>query len=470
MAEEKKRVYFFEKGDAEGRTELKWLLGGKGANLAEMANAGLPVPPGFSLTTETCQEFQELESDWPEGLEEEVSEHLKRLQEVTGRDLGDTENPLLVSVRSGAAQSMPGMMDTILNLGLNDQSVQGLVKQSGDERFAWDCYRRFIQMFGNVAMKIPHQDFDEYLHKARERAGVKYDSQLEADDLKQIVEDFKEVYKKDTGEEFPEEPQAQLKRAIDAVFGSWNNPQAVRYREINEITGLLGTAVNVQTMVFGNMGHTSLTGVGFTRNPATGENKLYGEYLINAQGEDVVAGIRTPQDINSLPEEDLTEFPEAEISPEEANKIYNDIYEQLLEIKDKLESHYKNMQDFEFTVQQGELFMLQTRTGKRTAAAAVKMAVDMTEESLIDQKTAVCRVDAQQIEQLLHKQFDQDDKKQAEDSDRELAIGLPASPGAAVGKIALTADDAEEMAQAEKEKAAEDEEPRGIILVREDSL
>ncbi|MFP4029369.1 MAG: pyruvate, phosphate dikinase [Candidatus Brocadiia bacterium] len=469
MAEEKKRVYFFEKGDAEGRTELKWLLGGKGANLAEMANAGLPVPPGFSLTTETCQEFQELENDWPEGLEEEVSEHLKRLQEVTGRDLGDTENPLLVSVRSGAAQSMPGMMDTILNLGLNDQSVQGLVKQSGDERFAWDCYRRFIQMFGNVAMKIPHQDFDEYLHKARERAGVKYDSQLEADDLKQIVEDFKEVYKKDTGEEFPEEPQAQLKRAIDAVFGSWNNPQAVRYREINEITGLLGTAVNVQTMVFGNMGHTSLTGVGFTRNPATGENKLYGEYLINAQGEDVVAGIRTPQDINSLPEEDLTEFPEAEISPEEANKIYNDIYEQLLEIKDKLESHYKNMQDFEFTVQQGELFMLQTRTGKRTAAAAVKMAVDMTEESLIDQKTAVCRVDAQQIEQLLHKQFDQDDKKQAEDNDRELAIGLPASPGAAVGKIALTADDAEEMAQAEKEKAAEDEEPEGIILVREET-
>mgnify|MGYP006284705533 FL=1 len=461
----KKRVYFFEEGDAEGRTELKWLLGGKGANLAEMANVGLPVPPGFTLTTETCQEFQQLEGDWPEGLEQEVTEHLARLEQVTGRELGDNENPLLVSVRSGAAQSMPGMMDTILNLGLNDTSVEGLAKQSGDARFAWDCYRRFIQMFGNVAMKIPHSDFDDYLHEAREEAGVQFDSQLDVEHLKEIVEEFKVVYKEDTGEEFPQEPKAQLKRAIDAVFGSWSNPQAVRYREINEITGLLGTAVNVQTMVFGNMGHTSLTGVGFTRNPATGENKLYGEYLINAQGEDVVAGIRTPKDINKLSDEDLSEFPEAEVSQEEANQIFNDIYEQLLDIKDKLEGHYRDMQDFEFTAQEGNLYMLQTRTGKRTAAAAVKIAVDMENEGLIDERTAVCRVDPQAIEQLLHKQFDKDAKEQAEKDGRDLATGLPASPGAAVGKIALTADDAEEMAAEEAEK----DQPAGIILVREET-
>ena len=465
MSEGKKRVYFFEEGDAEGRTELKWLLGGKGANLAEMANVGLPVPPGFTLTTETCQEFQQMEGDWPEGLQQEVDEHLARLEEVTGRKLGDNENPLLVSVRSGAAQSMPGMMDTILNLGLNDTSVEGLAKQSGDARFAWDCYRRFIQMFGNVAMKIPHSDFDDYLHEAREEAGVQFDSQLDVEHLKQIVEEFKVVYKQDTGEEFPQEPRAQLKRAIDAVFGSWSNPQAVRYREINEITGLLGTAVNVQTMVFGNMGHTSLTGVGFTRNPATGENKLYGEFLINAQGEDVVAGIRTPKDINELPGEDLSEFPEAEVSTEEANQIFNEIYEELLEVKDKLEGHYKDMQDFEFTAQEGNLYMLQTRTGKRTAAAAVKIAVDMEDEDLIDERTAVCRVDPQAIEQLLHKQFDKDAKAQAEADGRDLATGLPASPGAAVGKIALTADDAEEMAAAEAEK----DEPAGIILVREET-
>jgi pyruvate,orthophosphate dikinase len=461
----KKRVYFFEQGDAEGRTDLKWLLGGKGANLAEMANVGLPVPPGFTITTETCQEYQESKG-WPEGLEEEVAQHLKRLEKVTGRRLGDTENPLLVSVRSGAAQSMPGMMDTILNLGLNDDSVEGLAKESGDERFAWDCYRRFIQMFGNVAMKIPHSDFDDYLHKAREEAGVQYDSQLKADQLKKIVEDFKKVYKKDTGEEFPEDPQEQLKRAINAVFGSWNNPQAVRYREINEIKGLLGTAVNVQTMVFGNMGYTSFTGVGFTRNPATGENKLYGEYLINAQGEDVVAGIRTPKDVNQLAEEDLSEFSECDIDPDEAKELYGRMYEQLVEIKGKLENHYKDMQDFEFTAQQGELYMLQTRTGKRTADAAVKIAVDMAQEGFIDERTAVLRVEPQQLEQLLHKQFDPDAKRSAEEEGRELGRGLPASPGAAVGKIALSADDAEQMAAAEAERG---EDGFGIILVREET-
>ncbi len=463
-SKQKKRVFFFQQNDAEGRTDLKWLLGGKGANLAEMSNVGLPVPPGFTLTTETCREYQEV-GGWPEGLQEELDSHIDRLEKATGTRLGDTEDPLLVSVRSGAAQSMPGMMDTVLNLGLNDDSVQGLAKQSGDERFAWDCYRRFIQMFGNVAMRIPHGDFDKYLHKAREDAGVKFDSQLGADRLKDIVEQFKKVYLEDTGEEFPQEPRAQLKRAINAVFGSWSNPQAVRYREINEIKGLLGTAVNVQTMVFGNMGYTSFTGVGFTRNPATGENKLYGEYLINAQGEDVVAGIRTPEDVNGLPEEDLSGFGDADVDSGEAKKLYKGLYEQLVDIKHKLEEHYKDMQDFEFTAQQGKLFMLQTRTGKRTAAAAVKIAVDMAQESLIDERTAVLRVEPRQIEQLLHKQFKPEAKTAAEESGAELGRGLPASPGAAVGRIALTADRAEEMAEEEAGKS----DATGIILVREET-
>jgi pyruvate,orthophosphate dikinase len=467
MSSDKQMIYFFEQGEADGRTEMKPLLGGKGANLAEMANVGLPVPPGFTLTTEVCKEFLERDQKWPEGLEESLDENLARLEEVTGRKLGDAENPLLVSVRSGAAVSMPGMMDTILNLGLNDEAVEGLAKQSGDERFAWDCYRRFIQMFGNVAMFIPHHEFDRLLHEEREKVGVQFDSQLSVDALKEIVEEFKRIFKENTGEEFPTDPKEQLARAINAVFGSWNNPQAVRYREINEIRGLLGTAVNVQTMVFGNMGHTSFTGVGFTRNPATGENKLYGEYLVNAQGEDVVAGIRTPKDVNEMQNEDLSEFPEAEMSPEEANELYTKMYDQLVDIKHTLEEHYKDVQDFEFTGQQGELFMLQTRTGKRTAVAAVKIAVDMKEEGLIDERTAVMRVDPNQLEQLLHKQFDPEAKEKATDYEgRLLATGLPASPGAAVGKIALTADDAEEMAAAEAEKG---EEGMGVILVREET-
>ncbi|MFO7958733.1 MAG: pyruvate, phosphate dikinase [Candidatus Brocadiia bacterium] len=458
-------IYFFKQGEADGRTEMKQLLGGKGANLAEMANVGLPVPPGFTITTEMCREYLENDGQWPEGLEEALEENLARLEEVTDRKLGGRENPLLVSVRSGAAVSMPGMMDTILNLGLNDDAVQGLTKQSGDERFAWDCYRRFIQMFGNVAMFIPHSDFDDILHEEREKAGVQYDSQLNAEQLKEIVEEFKAIYKKDTGEEFPTDPKEQLRRAIDAVFGSWNNPQAIRYREINEIRGLLGTAVNVQTMVFGNMGLTSFTGVGFTRNPATGENKLYGEYLINAQGEDVVAGIRTPKDVNKLQDEDLSEFPECDIDPAEANELYDDLYDQLLDVKHTLEEHYRDMQDFEFTAQQGKLYMLQTRTGKRTAVAAVKIAVEMTEEDLIDKATAVNRIDPNQLEQLLHKHFDADAESEALEQGRCLAEGLPASPGAAVGKIALTADDAEEMAAAEAVK----DDPAGIILVREET-
>jgi len=462
----KKRIYFFKQGEADGRTDMKQLLGGKGANLAEMSNVGLPVPPGFTLTTETCDEFYKVGKKWPDGLEQELDENIARLEEVTGRKLGDKDNPLLVSVRSGAAVSMPGMMDTILNLGLNDDAVQGLAKQSGDERFAWDCYRRFIQMFGNVAMFIPHRLFDQMLHDEREKAGVEFDSQLSVDQLKEIVAEFKKIYKQNTDEDFPTDPKEQLARAINAVFGSWNNPQAIRYREIHEIRGLLGTAVNVQTMVFGNMGHTSFTGVGFTRNPATGENKLYGEYLVNAQGEDVVAGIRTPKDVNEMPNEDLSDFPECDIPAEEARALYKKMYDQLVDIKHTLEEHYKDVQDFEFTGQQGELFMLQTRTGKRTAMAAVQIAVDMEQEGLIDKKTAVMRIEPNQIEQLLHKQFDTDAKREAESSGRLLAVGLPASPGAAVGKIALTADDAEKMAAAEAEKGAEG---MGVILVREET-
>ncbi len=460
----KKRIYFFKQGEADGRTDMKPLLGGKGANLAEMSNVGLPVPPGFTITTETCDEFYKVGKKWPEGLDKELDQNLAHLEEVTGRKLGDQNDPLLVSVRSGAAISMPGMMDTILNLGLNDTAVEGLTAQSGDARFAWDCYRRFIEMFGNVAMYIPHRSFDAVLHREREKAGVQFDSQLSAEQLKEVVEEFKGIYKENTNEDFPQEPREQLRRAIDAVFGSWNNPQAIRYREINEIRGLLGTAVNVQTMVFGNMGHTSFTGVGFTRNPATGENKLYGEYLVNAQGEDVVAGIRTPKDVNLMAEEDLSDFPESEMAAEDAKALYGRMYAKLLEIKNTLEQHYKDVQDFEFTGQQGELFMLQTRTGKRTAMAAVQIAVDLEEEGLIDKKTAILRVEPNQIEQLLHKQFDSKAKEAAQS--RMLAVGLPASPGAAVGRIAVTADDAEVMAAAEAEKG---DEALGIILVREET-
>ncbi|MHC4447721.1 MAG: pyruvate, phosphate dikinase, partial [Planctomycetota bacterium] len=464
-ADETKRIYFFKQGAADGRTEMKELLGGKGANLAEMSNVGLPVPPGFTLTTQTCHDYQTNDEKWPEGLEEELDANIAKLEQTTGRRLGDKDNPLLVSVRSGAAVSMPGMMDTVLNLGLNDQSVVGLAGLSGDERFAWDCYRRFIQMFGNVAMYVPHRLFDRVLHEERDKAGVQFDSQLSAEQIKEVVEEFKKIYRENTHEDFPTDPKEQLRRAINAVFGSWDNPQAIRYREINEIKGLLGTAVNVQTMVFGNMGHTSFTGVGFTRNPATGEDKLYGEYLVNAQGEDVVAGIRTPKSVDELPAEDLSDFPECQVPADEARELYGRMYDQLVEIKHTLEEHYKDMQDFEFTAQEGTLYMLQTRTGKRTAMAAVHIAVEMKEGGLIDKKAAVMRVEPNQIEQLLHKQFDEDAKAKAEQDGRELARGLPASPGAAVGKIALTADDAESMAAEEAEK----DEPMGIILVREET-
>ncbi len=417
----KKYVYFF----GEGKKEMKKLLGGKGANLSEMTNIGLPVPPGFTITTEVCNLFYELGKRYPEGLQEQVDDALKKLEGKMGLDLGDEENPLLVSVRSGSAFSMPGMMDTVLNLGLNDKTVEGLIKKTGNARFGWDSYRRFIQMFGDVVMGVEHDSFEEAMQAKKDEKGAKFDTDLDADDLKELVEGYKKIIKEDAGEDFPQDPRKQLQMSVDAVFGSWNNKRAITYRNLHDIPHNLGTAVNVQAMVFGNMGQNSGTGVAFTRNPSTGENKEYGEYLINAQGEDVVAGIRTPQDITKLKEE----MPE--------------IYEELMEVFKKLEEHYKEMQDLEFTIQEGKLYILQTRTGKRTAAAALQIAVDMEKENLIDKKTAIMRVEPQQLDQLLHKQIDKEAKKDA----RLLAKGLPASPGAALGKVVFDADDAVKEAE-----------------------
>ncbi len=426
----KKWVYSFE----EGKKELKEILGGKGSNLAEMTNIGIPTPPGFTLTTEACAEYYKLNKKYTPGTWDQVEKKLEELEKKIGMKLGDPQDPLLVSVRSGAAVSMPGMMDTVLNLGLNDSSVQGLAKKTNDERFAYDTYRRFINMFGDVVIGVDHKYFEEILDKAKETKGVEYDIDLEAEDWKKVCEQYKETIKKHAGKLFPENPKEQLKMAIDAVFNSWNNKRAIAYRRINSITGLLGTAVNVQTMVFGNMGGTSGTGVLFTRNPSTGENKLYGEYLTNAQGEDIVAGIRTPKHI------------------EELKKEMPKIYDQLIHIYKKVEKHYKDMQDMEFTIQEGKLFILQTRNGKRTATAALRIAVEMEEEGLIDKKAAILRIDAEQLEHLLHKRLDPIAKEKAE----VLAKGLPASPGAAVGKVVFTADRAHELAQ-EGEK---------VILVR----
>ncbi len=429
-----KYIYFFGGGKAEGRGDMKDLLGGKGAGLAEMTNAGIPVPPGFTITTEMCTYYYQHNGKLPDDFDQQLNEYLKKLEEVTGKKFGSPENPLLVSVRSGAKISMPGMMDTILNLGLNDEVVKGLAKNSGDERFAYDAYRRFIQMFGNVVMGIDKNKFEKYLEEKKKERGVKYDSELTSDDLKDLVEKFKQVYKEETGEDFPQDPMQQLKMAIEAVFKSWNNPRAITYRKINKIPDDLGTAVNIVTMVFGNMGDDSGTGVGFTRNPSTGEKEFYGEYLTNAQGEDVVAGIRTPKPISELEKE----MPE--------------VYKQLKEITERLEKHYRDVQDFEFTIEKGKLYMLQTRTGKRTPLAAVKIAVDMVEEGLITKEEAIMRVEPSQIDQLLHPIIDPKVKVEP------IAKGLPASPGAASGKVVFTADDAEEKAK---------EEP--VILVREET-
>jgi len=419
----KKYVYFF----GEGKREMKKLLGGKGADLSEMTNMGLPVPYGFTITTEVCNLFYDLGKRYPEGLEDQIEENLKKLEEKMGMGFGDEKNPLLVSVRSGAAISMPGMMDTVLNLGLNDKTIIALIKKTKNERFGWDSYRRFVQMFGNVVMDVEHNRFEEALQSKKDKKNVKFDTELTAEDLKELVEDYKKIIKEAKGKSFPQDPREQLKMSINAVFGSWNNKRAISYRNLHDIPHNIGTAANVQAMVFGNMGQDSGTGVAFTRNPATGEDKFYGEYLMNAQGEDVVAGIRTPKHISDLKEE----MPE--------------IYKQLIDIRKKLEEHYKDMQDVEFTIQEGKLYMLQTRTGKRTAAAALQIAVDMVEQGYIDKKTAVTRVEPQMLDQLLHKQLDKKAKKNAE----LLTRGLPASPGAALGKVVFDADTAVKEAKSE---------------------
>ncbi|MFP4524630.1 MAG: pyruvate, phosphate dikinase [Candidatus Woesearchaeota archaeon] len=418
-----KHVYFFGAGKTEGKKELKQSLGGKGANLAEMANLGVPVPPGFTISTETCAAYYDAGEQLPAEAQKEIDENLAKLEDAMGKKLGDAEDPLLLSVRSGAAVSMPGMMDTVLNLGLNDDIVAGLAKKTGNDRFAWDAYRRFIQMFGDVVMGVPHSKFEQALEKVKATKGAEVDTDLDTEALKEVVEAYKKVVRDAKGESFPQDSKEQLMRSIDAVFGSWNNERAINYRQLNDIKGLKGTAVNVQTMVFGNMGDTSGTGVCFTRNPSTGEKKFYGEYLMNAQGEDVVAGIRTPKAISTLEDQ------------------MPDVYKELVEIYQKLEEHYKDMQDLEFTIQEGKLYMLQTRNGKRTAQAAVRIAVDMLKEGLIDKKTAVLRVDPQQLDQLLHKGLDPIARKEHD----VIATGLPASPGAAVGVIAFDAERAVEM-------------------------
>ncbi len=411
-----KRVYLFR----EGRAEMKNLLGGKGANLAEMTYIGLPVPPGFTITTAVCNEYYENERSMPPGLEEEIEAGLADLEQQTGKALGSRENPLLVSVRSGAVFSMPGMMDTILNLGLNDETVLGLAEATGDQRFAYDCYRRFIQMFGNVVLKMEHDDFEDLLTETRKELGAKYDHEISAEALENLVERYKALVRDKAGIDFPQDPKEQLMLAVRAVFDSWHNQRAIVYRRINKIPDDLGTAVNVQTMVFGNMGDNSGTGVLFTRSPATGEKSIYGEYLTNAQGEDVVAGIRTPQPIQLLAEE----LPE--------------VYHQLMGVCETLEKHYRDMQDIEFTVEKGKLYVLQTRAGKRTAAAAVRIAVEMVKEGLISRETALMRVEPDQIATLLHPCIDPKAEIDV------VATGLPASPGAASGKIVFDADLAEE--------------------------
>ncbi|MGP1602705.1 pyruvate, phosphate dikinase [Treponema sp.] len=420
-----KFVYFFGNGKAEGDASMKEGLGGKGANLAEMTNLGIPVPPGFTISTEVCKLYYENGKKYPDTLESEVAEHLERLEKLMGKKLGDANDPLLVSVRSGAAQSMPGMMDTILNLGMNDKAVEGLSTKTGNPRFAWDAYRRFIQMFGDVAMGVPSEGFENALDDIKVSKGVKLDTELDADDLKKLVGRYKEIYKKHTGKDFPQNPVEQMWGAINAVFGSWMNERAIKYRALNSIRGLAGTAVNIQSMVFGNFGNDSGTGVCFSRDPSTGENKFYGEYLMNAQGEDVVAGIRTPETIEKLASE---------------NK---EVYADLIAIRDRLEKHYRDMQDMEFTVQQGKLFILQTRNGKRTGQAAVRCAVEMVEEKLIDKKTAVMRVSPDQLDQLLHPRIDPKAVKET----KPLTKGLNASPGAACGQIVYTADEADSWVQ-----------------------
>ncbi len=419
-----KNVYFFGEGKAEGRANMKPLLGGKGANLAEMTNLRLPVPPGFTISTDVCADYYARGRRYAPGLKDEVAAHLSRLEKLMGKRLGDAKDPLLVSVRSGAAESMPGMMDTVLNLGLNDKAVAGLAAQSGNERFAKDAYRRFINMYGDVVMGLEHAKFENALTAVKRAKGVEEDTDLDAKDLDRVIAAYKRIYKQETKREFPQNPTAQLWGAIDAVFGSWESERAIRYREIHEITGLLGTAVNVQSMVFGNYGETSGTGVCFTRDPSTGEKVFYGEYLMNAQGEDVVAGIRTPLPLSDLKKQDPK------------------IYGELDKIRLRLEKHYRDMQDMEFTIESGKLYMLQTRAGKRTGAAAVKIAMDLEREGLVDRQGALMLVEPDQLDQLLHPLIDRTKSK----SIQSVAKALNASPGAATGRVVFTAEDAEEWA------------------------
>ena len=417
-----KWVYLFGMGKADGKGEMKGLLGGKGAGLAEMSRLGLPVPAGFTITTDACNAFFDSGKRYPAGMWEEVLQNLKKVEKAMGMKFGDAGNPLLVSVRSGAKFSMPGMMDTVLNLGLNRDTLQGIIKKTKNERFAYDAYRRFIGMFGSIVMDISKKKFEEVLEDAKKKKGYSQDTDLTADDLKELVEAYKDIYRKETGSGFPEDPYEQLRMAINAVFGSWFGERAIKYRRLNDIPDNLGTACNVQTMVFGNMGDNSGTVVGFTRDPSTGEKQFFAECLINAQGEDVVAGIRTPLHIDEL----KRRLPGA--------------YRDLDGIYKKLEKHYRDMLDLEFTVQEGKLYMLQTRVGKRTAKAALKIAIDLVKEKQIDKNTALLRIDPMQLDQLLHPMIDPKAKIKV------LAKGLPASPGAAIGKVVFTADEAEKWA------------------------
>ncbi len=421
----KKYVYLFKEGNAD----MRELLGGKGANLAEMTNLGLPIPQGFTVSTEACTEYYNDGKKINDEIQSQIFEALKKLEEMQGKKFGDNNDPLLVSVRSGARASMPGMMDTILNLGLNDVAVEGFAAKTGNPRFAYDSYRRFIQMYSDVVMEVPKSFFEKIIDEVKEAKGVHYDTELTVDDLKELVKRFKEVYKNAmNGEEFPQDPTEQLMGAVKAVFRSWDNPRAIVYRRMNDIPGDWGTAVNVQAMVFGNMGETSGTGVAFTRNPSTGEKGIYGEYLINAQGEDVVAGVRTPQPITKLAED----LPEC--------------YKEFMEIAHKLEDHYRDMQDMEFTIQEGKLYFLQTRNGKRTAPAAIQIACDLVDEGMITKEEAVLRIEAKSLDQLLHPTFDKDSLKAGE----VIGEALPASPGAAAGKVVFTAEEAKELGKGGK--------------------
>ncbi|MDP6345148.1 MAG: PEP/pyruvate-binding domain-containing protein, partial [Alphaproteobacteria bacterium] len=439
-----KWVYSFGNGRAEGSAADRELLGGKGANLAEMCNLGLPVPPGFTLTTDVCTAFYDNQRQYPDDLKAQAEQAMAAMEKAIGTDFGDADKPLLVSVRSGSRASMPGMMDTVLNLGLNDETVRGLAAQGGNERFAWDSYRRFVQMYSDVVLGIDHYHFEDLLEMRKEQKGLQLDTELEADDLRQLVADYKAKVKAELGRPFPQDVKDQLWGAIEAVFGSWMNERAITYRRLHDIPEDWGTAVNVQAMVFGNMGEDSATGVAFTRDPSTGDKRFFGEFLLNAQGEDVVAGSRTPQPLTK-------EAREAEGSRlASMEETLPEVFAELIEVYQALEVHYRDMQDIEFTVQRGRLWMLQTRTGKRTAAAALKIAVDMAEEGLIGQAQALGRVEPASLDQLLHPTLDPDAERDV------LAKGLPASPGAASGQVVFSADEAESLAADGKD----------VILVR----